>query len=413
MASSYALTATQLMKQRGVTGVGKTDTSKLIPEKILVAYTSNGCHNLDDMEKVTEAVKNGVNVLIWVFMAFEVIQGRDEEENKTISCAGIQPREKSTDCNGAKVRIKFNLDVQKYKLYRKLLTAMGYEHVAHLVAFGGWNGPHMPEGFTAKELYDVFQAYNLQDEEIQRLFDGIDWDLEGHDDIKSPTNIFTVECLDQMGEFSALAKDDGYIVSIAPPESYLDITSQKFSRLVNLTYSDPWHQDFQYHGSNVYGYLMARWNDVFDFVFLQFYESYSHAAYKIYHVGQDPTDFLVDFVKLLSSQREGMFIKFEDDSSVGLKNQFVPFPLSKLVFGFANGWAKNYDLGEKTVFFDKQSVQNAYNILSTTGQNPRGLGFWVVEEEGANGIVYAKDLHSILLNGMEDCTLEYLYSKMG
>lgn len=405
--ASYALTTQLLMKQQcgensGSSGVkrGIEQTHQLLPENILVAYTSNTCHDLEDMKKVTEAIKNGVNVLIWVFIAFEVIEVH-VIENRTCSC-GLRPQEESSDYNRPRVRMKFNLDVQKYKIYRNYLTAMGYKHVKHLVAFGGWNGPHLPEGFTAKELYDAFQSYNTQDEEFQHLFDGIDWDLEGHDNIKSPTNIFTVECLNQMGEFSALAKSDGYIVSMAPPESYLDITSRKFSRLLNLTYSDPWHQDFQYHGSNAYGYLLAKWNDVFDFVFLQFYESYSHAAYQIYHVGQDPTAFLVDYVHFLSSQGEGLFVNFENDPLVGLKNQFVPLSLTKLVFGFANGWAKNHNLGEKTVFFDKHSIQGAYDILAVTCQKPRGLGFWVVEEEGAHGIVYAKDLHSILLDIKED-----------
>jgi len=408
--ASYAM-STQLMKQRGETAVANKKTHKLLPEKILVAYTSNGCHNLEHMEKVTEAVKNGVNVLIWVFIAFETLEGQVEEIGNKRNSNVMKPHD-STECNRRRLGIKCNLDVKNYILYRKRLQAMGYDHVAHLVAFGGWNGPHLPAGYSAEELYEAFQAYNLQDQDIPRLFDGIDWDLEGHDDLKSPTNVFTMECLDQMGQFSALAKDDGYIVSMAPPESYLDITSQKFSRLVNLTYSDPWHQDFQYHGSNVYGYLLAKWTDMFDFVFLQFYESYSHAAYQIHHVGQDPSDFLVNFVKALSTQGEGLHINFENDPVVGLKNQFVVLSLSKIVFGFANGWAKNDDLRERTVFFDNHAVQRAYNILSNIGKEPRGLGFWVVEEEGAHGIVYAKDLHSILFNGIKDGMMES-FSKVG
>jgi hypothetical protein len=42
--------------------------------------------------------------------------------------------------------------------------------------------------------------------------------LIGHDNLQSPTNEFTKECLDQMGEFSKLLKEDGFLVSMAPPE---------------------------------------------------------------------------------------------------------------------------------------------------------------------------------------------------
>ena len=43
-------------------------------------------------------------------------------------------------------------------------------------------------------------------------------DLKGHDTPQSSTNEFTKECLDQMGEISMLLKEDGFIVSMAPPE---------------------------------------------------------------------------------------------------------------------------------------------------------------------------------------------------
>ena len=59
---------------------------------------------------------------------------------------------------------------------------MGYSNVVHLVAFGGWNGPHILSGYSSKELYDAFNAFNMQhndDMSEEPLFDGIDWDLEG------------------------------------------------------------------------------------------------------------------------------------------------------------------------------------------------------------------------------------------
>ena len=61
-------------------------------------------------------------------------------------------------------------------------------------------------------------------------FDGFDWDIEGNDDMNSKYNVFTTECLDLMGEMSQLAKKDGYIVAMAPAESYLDPTTTLFDR---------------------------------------------------------------------------------------------------------------------------------------------------------------------------------------
>ena len=54
--------------------------------------------------------------------------------------------------------------------------------------------------------------------------DGIDWDYEGHDDPNSPTSHFSVGTLDAMADFSVEAKSLGYVVSMAPAESYLDPT---------------------------------------------------------------------------------------------------------------------------------------------------------------------------------------------
>lgn len=54
---------------------------------------------------------------------------------------------------------------------------------------------------------------------------------------------FTREC-----SVSALAKANYYVVSMAPPESYLDATRSAFSRPVGLAYPEPypeaWHREF-------------------------------------------------------------------------------------------------------------------------------------------------------------------------
>ena len=50
------------------------------------------------------------------------------------------------------------------------------------------------------------------------VFDGFDFDLEDNDGINSPFNIFSIKCLETMGELSQLAHHDGFHVSIASPQ---------------------------------------------------------------------------------------------------------------------------------------------------------------------------------------------------
>ena len=61
-----------------------------------------------------------------------------------------------------------------------------------------------------------------------------------------------------MADLSKLLHDAGQIVTMAPPESYLDVQTTEFSRYVNLTYPETWPDEtpankFQYHGHNAYG----------------------------------------------------------------------------------------------------------------------------------------------------------------
>lgn len=93
------------------------------------------------------------------------------------------------------------------------------------------------------------------------LYAGLDWDLEGNDNLSSPNNFFTAACINLMGDLSTLLHDAGYIVSMAPPESYFDVQTSEFSKYVNLTYpSDVWPNvdpQFQYHGRNSYAAAYA------------------------------------------------------------------------------------------------------------------------------------------------------------
>ena len=101
--------------------------------------------------------------------------------------------------------------------------------------------------------------------------------------MKSSINYFTYKELEIMGKFSNLLKKEGYIVSMAPPESYLDSTTSEF--ILSLLHNYPeWEKefpDFNYHERNVYAYLIGKYSiDTFDFVSLQLYEGNTHVLYK-------------------------------------------------------------------------------------------------------------------------------------
>lgn len=89
----------------------------------------------------------------------------------------------------------------------------------------------MDTSLTAQQWYAIWKNT------VGDIFDGIDWDLEGHDALDSSTNKFSVECLNLMGDISRLAKEDGYIIGMAPPQSYFNLGRSDFSRSVNLTES--------------------------------------------------------------------------------------------------------------------------------------------------------------------------------
>lgn len=332
--------------------------------------------------QVTRAVEEGVNVLIWSFISFEVTTTTHSTSSTVIS----------------KLELKASQNITNFIAYKKILREMGYNDVVHQVAFGGWNGPHLPPGYSGEQLYEAFNDFNTHTQsqsscdDAEFIWDGFDWDLEGHDNLQNPTNEFTIECLDQMGEMSSLANENGLVVSMAPPESYLDTTRSEFSRSVKLTYPEPWHQDFTYHGANVYAYILAKWGHSIDFIFMQFYESYSHAAYQINELGILPSAFLVNYVVNLVKNGESYLVKFEDDLNINLKNQYVKLPLNKLVLGFANGWAD----GEKAIFVCPNEMEVAYEELSKAHHTPRGMGYWVIEEEGKNNIFLTKGLNKIL-----------------
>lgn len=360
------LSGTQISPSSSDYNMLAVSPKRALPEKILIGYAT------DCNENVKEAVRQGVNVVIWSFM-----------EIKDVNSDPGKTQQSPINWN--------SLDPERLRVLISDLDEEGYTDIVHLVAFGGWNGPHLDIDLSAQEWFEIWKKAA-----VDIGFHGIDWDLEGHDNLQSPTNVFSLECLDMIGSISRLAKEEGYLVGMAPPQSYLDAQSSSFSRSVKELHEDrTWHADFHYFGKNVYAYLLAKYEDHFDLISIQFYESYSRAAMNIYGPNKtNAASYLEGYVRALASNDFSIYIEFESDPATELSNQRVALPRSKIIFGFANGWALN--TREKALFVQAGDIKSAYEKLKEDKLEPRGFMFWVIGEEGANDIVYSPDLGTIL-----------------
>ncbi len=236
-----------------------------------------------------------------------------------------------------------------------------------------------------------------------------------------------MEVLDMMGRFSQLAKRDGYIVSMAPMESYLDPTTSDFNRSCRLTNPEwqPIVPAFTYHGRNVYAYLLARYGrtslpaseastgneevDTFDMIVLQLYESYSHFGHAVGARGEAPSDALARLARAL---RDGWRVNFSADPALGLPDTTVSVPPSRLVFGLANAWAQPAGPPpHKTLFVRPRDLAAGYAALARDGAAPRGFAFWSAVHEGdalradaggpAERLFLAAELREVLAAGAE------------
>ena len=109
----------------------------------------------------------------------------------------------------------------------------------HLISIGGWDAPHPNTTFTGSVWWDAWQNWNAAAKAPGfDGFDGFDWDLEGNDDQASPWNTFSVAGLHLVSDMSKLAKSHGFLVSMAPPQSYLDVETSAFS--LSVTHPATW-----------------------------------------------------------------------------------------------------------------------------------------------------------------------------
>ena len=259
---------------------------------------------------------------------------------------------------------------------------------------------------TGRLWFDVFDEFNLANGDV---FDGIDWDYEGHDDLSSPTSRFTLETLDAMVEFSIEAKARGYIVSMAPAESYLDPTIEVggidavFSTDLDLL-PRSWTHDrygatdddrdvvrkagFSHAGRQCYAYVLAKAGmDTFDWISLQLYEAYSPFAHDVHRKRMAEDEALMMRIRRLVDGYTILALPIDGASSYEVR-----VPPSKLVIGIANGWAD----GMKFCRVDPISIRRAYEATAAEyGRGFLGVMFWTVEEEGGDDADDRRLTHSL------------------
>jgi Glycosyl hydrolases family 18 len=342
---------------------------RALPPKVIVGYATS----CDD--KVETAVRQGVNVVIWAFLYLKPLDHQVVVDVESSSSSS-------------------SLDVSCIQSMIERLDGLGFKDTVHLVSMGGWNGPHLNPAFpTATSWWEAWMTLGYG-----TVFHGIDIDFEGNTNLASPTNYFSVELLDQTGQILQLASDHGYITSIVPAQSYLDVQSSKFSLYVNMTDSErhDWHSDFSYFGQNVYAYLLAKYGDAIDLVLLQFYESYSRASLEIHHHHVTPEAYLSQYMQDLSNRQQVYEVDFAMEPAVGLPKQGVSLPISKLVWGFSSACAATATVDEKCLYILPECIQAAYQESWDWMVEPRGFMFWFIGYEGTNGLHYAKELNDIL-----------------
>lgn len=303
--------------------------------RLTIGYATS--RSLDE-DKVVAAVRGGVNVVIFAFAHLA-----DGSVNPTFDVGAAR---------AAKARC-------------------GSE-AAFLVAFGGWNGPHPETSLDGDAWFAVFQRWNAANGDV---FDGIDWDLEGHDDARAPTAELSPATVDSVVAFSRAAKAAGFAVLLAPAESYLDAKSSAFNLRLDNQPLAPWAgaehfpATFPYAGRNAYARILRDAGvETFDVISVQLYEGYSRACHALTVDGVDLGSYLAAAAKALV---DGWTVDFDDGPAR------IAVPADRLAFGFANAWAD----GAKFLRAEPEAVAAAVAAVEAR-YRPRGVMFWVIDEEG-------------------------------
>ena len=336
------------------------EDSKSKEGPIIIGYA----HNVES-GKAEQAILDGARVIIWSFLHLEVSSNSEDDSS-----------------HQQKGYVRTDLQLNGISNLRNK-----YTQVVHLAAFGGWNGPHPSPKLNGEEWCEVFMEFNREN---GYLFDGIDWDYEGHDDLNSPTAKFTLDTLDIMADFSICAKTKyGMIVSMAPAESYLDVMAEEgsidasFSLRLDLPprawtsskYASDYDRKliesvgFSHAGRQCYAYVLAKAGiDMFDWISIQLYEAYSPFAHDLSQ-NVDP----VGALQVRIDRFKRGFTVTEVDKSL-VSEYKVKIPLNKLVIGVANKWAD----GLKFCKVLPESLKDSYQItVAKYNEGFLGVMFWV------------------------------------
>jgi len=329
------------------------DATKSLPDRsLLMAYQDM---NMCNFTQTMAAVDEGVNVVIWLAINLEFHNGPIITGGPNFTCV---------------------------KEVRHAIETRGLD-VTHLISIGGPGAAHPDDAINGTEWASVWHTWNTQ---LPRPFDGFDWQIQGNSsDANSQTNTFSADVLNIVVDMSTVSHEDGYIVTMSPPQSYLDHTSGDFKLSLLNSYSD-WHPEFTYRGRNAYAYLLAMAPPgTFDVVAVQLYESWSKADQALIQQQVDPAEYLED---LVAKYATGWLVDFEMiDGLRGQGNISVSVEPSRLVIGLSFGSTN----GESAYFEPTQAVSTSF---FGGVEKPRGYSFWNLrmDQEGT----FANNTNNVL-----------------
>ena len=362
--------ATMTLRNKNEVYMQSNMERRILPQGNLILAYATECN--DGGTTVLAEAREGVNVIIW--FATSLIR------NKTTG----------------KPAIAYGLNSTCIAVVAKTLKDEGLA-TTHLISIGGWNAPHPNTFLSGVKWFEQWHAWNTGDAVARPSlgfngFDGFDWDLEGNDNKGSPWNYFSLDCMHVVGDMSVAAKEKGYIVTMVPPQSYLDPMENRFDFSLLHAYDDGWQPDFKYHGRNAYAYLLSKYGQItFDLIDVQLYETFSRADFTITHKGRDPSEYLVEWAKNITG---GWVVNY---TGVDIAPQQVVVDPQRLIVGFSFGSSTG-----KSVFVWPEAVAKAFAKLATP---PRGVMYWNMDlDRGGKfnetisrpGFTFAKAFNSFL-----------------
>jgi len=338
--------------------LGVVDAGRLLPAGAVIA----GYTNQANASTILKSVDEGANVLIWSFIELQhgkvtddPAQGGPRASDVAVVMTGLSSRNLS-------------------------------DSIVHLISIGGWDAPHPTVELTGTQWWSTWKLWNTAFT-TQVLasggsswsgFDGVDLDVEGANNSTSSDNHFSELLLELCGTFSMAAKQDGYLSTMVPPQSYLDCGSSAYDRAGAVTHADSWKPDFTYHGQNTYASLLAKWGWSYDLVMVQVYEGWSRAGNEILGKEMDPTVYLSSLAQCYTT---GWDVDFGGAMGIKPSQHRIQVPPHKLVLGLSNGWAAPpSSLARKMLYVDGDSAGKAFQKVGGT-KGLRGFAYWDIADD--------------------------------